>query len=206
MSAAPGVTYMAYAATSQSITDRMIRAAKLDVSLYEEVETDLGATNQALTVVVLVALAQGIGAALGAVLFGSRNANPVGSLIGGVISALLGWAIWSFVAYFVGTRLFKGTATYGEVLRTTGFGYSPGVLGILSFIPVLGGLIAFAASIWSLVAGFIGLRQALDLDNGNTAATVIVSLVVMLAIMAVLALLIFVPLGIGAALLGGVAG
>lgn len=31
-----------------SITDRMIRAAKLDVTLYEEVEADKGAMGQAL--------------------------------------------------------------------------------------------------------------------------------------------------------------
>jgi len=36
-----------------SLIDRMIRAAKLDVSLYEEVEADPAATNQALLVVVV---------------------------------------------------------------------------------------------------------------------------------------------------------
>ncbi len=186
---------MAYAATSQSMMDRMMRAARLDVKLYEEVEADLTATNQALLVVVIVALAQGIGSALGG--------NGVGSLVGGIVMALVGWAIWSFVAYIVGTRLFKGTATYGEVLRTTGFGYTPGILGILSFVPLLGGLAVLVGSIWSLVAGFIGLRQALDLDTGNTLATVVISLIVMLIVMALLLAVILVPLGIGAALLGG---
>jgi len=35
-----------------SLTDRMIRAAKLDVSLYEEVEADKGAMGQAMGVVI----------------------------------------------------------------------------------------------------------------------------------------------------------
>ena len=39
----------------------MMGAAKLDVSVYEEVEVDSSATVQALAVVVLVALATGIG-------------------------------------------------------------------------------------------------------------------------------------------------
>ena len=36
-----------------SLQDRMIRAAKLDVQLYEEVEADQGAMAQAMTVVIL---------------------------------------------------------------------------------------------------------------------------------------------------------
>lgn len=40
---------------------RMIRAAKLDVDLYEEVEADKGAMGQAMVVVVLSGAAAGIG-------------------------------------------------------------------------------------------------------------------------------------------------
>ena len=41
--------------------NRIIRAAQLDVSLYEEVEADKGALKQAMGVVVLSSLAAGIG-------------------------------------------------------------------------------------------------------------------------------------------------
>ncbi len=44
-----------------SLQNRMIRAAKLDVNLYEEVEADKGALGQAMSVVVLSSLAAGIG-------------------------------------------------------------------------------------------------------------------------------------------------
>ena len=43
------------------LKDRMIRAAKLDVDLYEEVEADQGALGQAMVVVVLSSVAAGIG-------------------------------------------------------------------------------------------------------------------------------------------------
>jgi len=39
------------------ITDRMIRAAKLDVTLYEEVEADKGAMGQAMGIVVVSGVA-----------------------------------------------------------------------------------------------------------------------------------------------------
>ena len=41
-----------------SIQDRMIRAAKLDAQLYEEVEADQGAMGQARAVVILSAVAE----------------------------------------------------------------------------------------------------------------------------------------------------
>jgi hypothetical protein len=44
-----------------SFQDRMIRAAKLDVHLYEEVEADTGAMGQAMGVVVLSSVAAGVG-------------------------------------------------------------------------------------------------------------------------------------------------
>jgi len=43
--------------------NRIIRAAKLDANLYEEVEADKGALGQAAGVVVLSSIAAGIGAA-----------------------------------------------------------------------------------------------------------------------------------------------
>ena len=46
------------------LVNRMIRAARLDTSLYEEVEHDQSATSQAMQVVLIVALASGIGSAL----------------------------------------------------------------------------------------------------------------------------------------------
>ena len=42
--------------------NRIIRACKLDISLYEEVEADQSATFQAAGVVILSSLAAGIGA------------------------------------------------------------------------------------------------------------------------------------------------
>ena len=176
---------MALASTpSATLPDRMIRAARLSVPLFEEVEADTTATTQALTVVVIVSLASGIGSALGAAMSGTGG-NIVGGLIGGIVSALIGWAIWSFVIYIVGTRIFGGTATYGELLRTLGFAESPGVLTILGFIPILGGIIGLIAGIWVRVASCIATRQALDISNGKTVGTILVALLVLVIVLAI---------------------
>ena len=79
-----------------SLTDRMMRAAKLDVSLYEEVEADKGAMGQAMAVVILSSAAAGIG---------SIGAVGLKGLILGTIAALAGWFIWAYLTYAIGTKL-----------------------------------------------------------------------------------------------------
>jgi hypothetical protein len=169
---------------SRSIVDRMRGAAMLDVATYEEVEHDLSATGQAATVVALVAVCSAIGSIGGG----------IAAIIGGLVSALLGWLIWAGVTYFVGTKLFGGTATWGELLRTLGFAQSPGVLMILGIIPVLGGLVRFAVAIWMLAAGIVAIRQALDVSTGKAVLTAIVSWIAALIPFAILGIM-----GIGAA-------
>jgi hypothetical protein len=139
-----------------SITDRMIRAAKLDVNLYEEVEADKGAMGQAMGVVVLSSIAAGIG---------TIGTAGIKGLVLGTIVALVGWFIWAFLTYFIGTRLLpepQTKADYGELLRTIGFSSSPGVLRVLGIIPMMGSILSFICGIWMLVAMVIAVRQALD--------------------------------------------
>ena len=136
--------------------DRIIRAAKLDVNLYEEVEADKGAMRQAMAVVILSSVAAGIGTITRAGILG---------IVMGTVSALVGWYVWAYVTYLIGTKLLPEPQTKadpGELLRTIGFSSSPGLIRILGLIPGLGRLVFFVASIWMLVAMVIAVRQALD--------------------------------------------
>jgi hypothetical protein len=99
----------------------MIGAAKLDVHVYEEVETDTSATSQAMGVVLLATLAGGIGSV-------GLGTGGFGSFITGAIAALIGWVSWAFVTYIIGTRLLpepQTRADVGELMRTLGFAQSP---------------------------------------------------------------------------------
>lgn len=156
----------------RSIIDRMRGAAMLDVATYEEVEHDRGATGQAFVVVVLAAICAGIGG------LGDGGSGFVGSLIG----AIVGWLSWSAITMLVGTRLFGGTADWGELLRTLGFAQAPGVLAVLGIIPILGALAKFVVWIWLLVAGIVAIRQALDIDTGKAILTALVGWLAMVVI------------------------
>jgi hypothetical protein len=145
--------------------DRMIGAARLNISTYEEVEADRTATGQAMAVVILSSVAAGIG--------GLRLG--LGGLVGSIIAALIAWFLWAFLAFLIGTRLLPEPQTrsdVGELLRTTGFSTAPGVLRILSIIPFLGGIINFAISIWLLMTMVIAVRQALDYRSTGRAIIV----------------------------------
>jgi hypothetical protein len=134
----------------------MVRAAKLDVNLYEEVEADKQTMGQAMGVVVLASLAAGLG---------SVGTTGISGLLLGTLAALVGWFIWAFITFYVGTKLLpepQTEADYGELLRTTGFSSSPGVLRILGVVPLLGTIIFVVCGIWMLVAMVIAVRQALD--------------------------------------------
>ena len=139
-----------------SFTDRMIRAAKLDVSLYEEVEADKSAMAQATAVVVLSSVAAGVG---------TIARGGVGGIVLGTIAALIGWYLWAFVTYLIGTKLLpepQTRADMGEMLRTIGFSTSPGLIRVLGIISPLAGIVFAVAAIWMLVAMVIAVRQALD--------------------------------------------
>jgi len=82
--------------------------------------------------------------------------------------SLLGWYIWAFLTYVIGTKILPepGTrADYGELLRTIGFSSAPGLIRIFSIIPGLGMPVNLLASIWMLVAMVIAVRQALDYQS-----------------------------------------
>ena len=146
--------------------DRMIRAAKLDASVYEEVEADKTAFRQAMGVVVLSSIAAGIG---GIFQLG------ISGIIFSIIGALVGWYIWAFLTYWIGTKLLpqpQTKADLGQLLRTIGFSSSPGLIRVLGIIPGFLNIVFFIASVWMLIAMVVAVRQALDYTSTGRAVLV----------------------------------
>jgi hypothetical protein len=136
--------------------DRIVRAARLDSRVYEEVEADQGAFWQAFGVVALSGMATVVG------ITGRFN---LADLLSGCVLGILAWAAWAAIAYLVGTRVFpepQTRADWGELLRTTGFATAPGILSILGVIPVFTGFITLAVTVWMLMSFAVAVRQALD--------------------------------------------
>tara|TARA_E500000331_G_scaffold356557_1_gene415250 strand:- start:3491 stop:4009 length:519 start_codon:yes stop_codon:yes gene_type:complete len=138
--------------------NRIFRAIKIDIDLYEEVEKDKRATIQAAMVVVLSSLAAGIGALqLG-----------VSNFLLAPLMSLLSWYVWAYVIYFVGVKLFPESNTksnHGELLRTIGFSSAPGMIRVFGVTPDLMTVTFIGSAFWMLACMVVAVKSALDYNS-----------------------------------------
>jgi len=153
------------------IFNRLMRAAMLDKEFYKEVESDTSLNQEALMIVVVVSVISGIGSFLGGLWVGKIGAAFLALIVNSALG-VANYYIWSYVTHFIGTNMFAGDATPDELLRVLGYASGPRLLGVLGFIPCIGWLAALVGAIWALIAGFYGVREALDLDTTETLITV----------------------------------
>jgi hypothetical protein len=151
-----------------TFTRRLIGAARLDGTVYEEVEADRAATGQAALVVLLSSLAAGIG---------STSAGPLTPLamLFGTIGAFVGWVSWAALTYLIGTRLLpepQTRADLGELLRTLAFASAPGLLHVIGVVPLLRSPVAVVVHLWMLIAMVVAVRHALDYTSTTRAVAV----------------------------------
>ncbi len=142
-----------------SFTERLIGAARLDARIYEEIEADKRSIGQAVMAVILSSLASGLGIIAAA---------GIGGLVAGAVIALIGWFLWAYVTYVIGTKMLpepQTKADLGELLRTIGFSSSPGLIRILGIIPGTSLFIYSVAAVWMLIAMVVAVKQALDYQS-----------------------------------------
>jgi hypothetical protein len=133
-------------------------------------------------VVVLASIASGVGS--------GRLGGLTGFFIG-TVGALIGWFIWAALTYFIGTKILPEPTTkadVGELLRTTGFSSSPGLIRVLGLIPGITEIVFLVSGVWMLTAMIIAVRQALDYRSTFRAVGVcvigwVVQIVVMLLLL-----------------------
>ncbi|MGH9310052.1 MAG: YIP1 family protein [Vicinamibacterales bacterium] len=177
--------------------DRVLGALKLDANTFEDIERDPAAMGQAVGVIAISAVASG----LANVWYGG-----ISGIILGLITSLIGYALWATVVWLVGTKLMPDPATkadFPETFRVLGFAAAPGVLAIITIIPLLGWLLMVIVYpiiwLWSMAIMVIGVRQVLDYtDTFKAVIVVIIGFVAYLVFWGTVAMM-----GIGAAMVGG---
>ena len=158
---------------------RMIGAAMLNTSVFEEIEADRGALPQAIGIVVLVTLCGIVGGVLEGVIGGEgQSASGIGwGVLKGALFGIIRWGLWVSLLLLVGGVMLKESATqtnWGEIGRVVGFAYTPGVLSVLSFLPGMGIVLPIIAFSWTLAAVVVGVRQAMDFETTGRAILVTV--------------------------------
>jgi hypothetical protein len=173
---------------------RMKKASTLDQQGIMELKTDNTATGQAVAVLVLSALAYGIGYTAQTefqkhVL--SIYEIIVGSLANTVIVCFAAF-VWSATVFLVGTKLFQGKTNYWELARPLFFAASPFFLFFLITVPIppivvqgnvpvywFQGVISIAAVVWLFLSQVFVLKQVMGLNLRRTILTVAVGLLIL---------------------------
>jgi hypothetical protein len=168
------------------------RAAKLDVTLYQEIIEDKGTLNQALIVVFIYSMAAAYGT------FGGGGASKTNIVM---ITTLLGWYVWAFSTYIVGVRILPEARTQPDrkaLLRVLGFASAPGILRLLGSIPGLGIVVLLAATGWMIAAATVGIKQALNYESTFRALGVcIIGMIISAVFQGIMFIMLFSAFGVG---------
>lgn len=160
----------------RNLLRRMARAALLDAATFEEIEADRRALGQAACVVLLGSAAISAARAWHGLQAGLPSDRLAFQVLLAAIEPLALWIGGSAFAFMVGASFFRGRQTetdFAEVLRTTGFAFTPALLRGLVIVPpaVLGLSIDLLARAWTFAAVVVAIRQALDFDTPRAIGT-----------------------------------
>ena len=155
---------------------RMLRAALLHADTYEEVEADRSSIGQAFLVVLAASAAFGLARWIEMAAVEIEPARKAFQLGLATVEPLVVWVGGSAFVFMVGATFFRGPETetdFAEVLRTTGFAFTPGLLGALAFVPppALGLAIEWLARLWVMICVVVAIRQALDFTTPRAVGT-----------------------------------
>ena len=158
--------------------ERIVRAIRLDWTVFSEIARDRDALKEAAIIVVIVTFLSAIGTGIAAKSFGAF----FGAWIAGIAVYWIGWAI---SIYFVGTTMFEGQTDIPEMLRVLGYAFAPLLLGLLRVIPCVGWAFPLIGGLLALVAVALAIREAMDLDTSEAIGTAIIGWLIVMVVQAV---------------------
>ena len=189
------------------LTNRIIGAFTFRRGVYAEVEADASFTSTAWILVIVVAFLNQLGSYAS-----SDVVNWVISAVVGTIFSVIGFAVAALVINWVGQNVFKADVTFNELVRTLGLAYVWNVIGVLGVLTAFSAALACVlgpaiviAWVAMVVAWFVAVKEALDLEWIQTIAAVILGWIALIAV-AVVAGLVLGLLGLTVAGIAGLFG
>ena len=119
------------------IVGRLLRLARLDTTVFDEVRMDPAATASSFVVAAAAAFAAGLGGWLWWIQKFDFDGGRVfvQSVILGSLFAIGLWVVWLFVVYVLLTQVFRERADLQQLIRTMGLAAAPLGLSLLLLIP-----------------------------------------------------------------------
>ncbi len=145
-----------------SIFARALRAAFFIPSAYEGLDDDPWSALQALGVGAAAAISLGVG--FRDETLAAFEGPPVLGFLWAANTVIVGWVLWTLLAFFIGSRILGGTGNFRQILRALGFAFAPGVLLGLRSTPDVGGALYFVVIVWILASGTLALKETLKIS------------------------------------------
>lgn len=157
------------------------------VATFERYEKR-GSLGTAGVYVLVAAIVAGLIAFLTALLPGTPI-NPFGALVGGVVSALVNFVLFTGLVYYAGKNVAGGTGSWDEVAYSFALFVAPlavvsGLLTLvtvlLGWIPLIGWLIGLGAALGAIVVlvaqvyyGYLAVQSSMNIRDPGRAALVL---------------------------------
>ena len=151
------------------LIDRMVRAAKLDPTLFQEIVDDPTSHGHAVWVVGFFSIAAGFGT------FSSAGATAVNIC---TITTIIAWYVWAFTVFYIGTHFFREPENRVDrkaVMRVMAFACAPGILRIVGLVAPIAGAVFVFTTLWMIAAAVIGVKQAFKVSSTTKTTLVCVA-------------------------------
>jgi hypothetical protein len=156
----------------------LLRLARLDFTVFDDVQAERTATASAILVVLGAGLLAGLGSwgwALQYSKYDGLGAAPVflKTVVAGSLIQLIIWFAWVYLVYLVSARGFGASVGFQELVRTMGIAFAPVALSIFVAIAPL----AVPIGVFSLAVTFLLTNIAVEQASGlNTRESMLANL------------------------------
>jgi hypothetical protein len=176
-------------ASFQSLGGWLLRLAKFDFTVFDDVKDDASATVPALLVAVVASFLSGLGSWLWWTFQDFPKAGEVfdKSFIVGSILQVGVWFLWVYVVAMVLSRGLGVAADLNRLFRTMGLAFAPmaiAVLMLISFLTVPFGVIAVAATV---ALTYVAIQAATDAQPQQVMLATVVGFVIFAVVLGILA-------------------
>jgi len=174
-----------------AILNKILRLARLDTTVFDEVRDDVNELVPALIVAGVSALLAGLGATLWFLFLWDDRVQPDNLwlntfILGGLFLAAL-YAVWVLITYVVIVQVYKASADLQSLLRTMGYAAAPFALSLLMFIPVLWPVFAIVPLALVFVMTIYATQSVTNADSTQVVMANLAGFAVMVLVLTIIA-------------------
>lgn len=171
------------------VINRLVRLAKLDTTVFDEVRDDANELIPAIVITVVSALLAGLGALLfwSVVASGTPDRVFVNQVIFGSIFMAVMYGVAALVVYVVMVQMFKVQVELQTLVRTMGYASFPLAACILMFIPILWPVFAIVPLALLLVTTIYAVQSATSAQSNQVVIASLIGFAVFVLVLGVIA-------------------